>query len=406
MPRGQTSHTRFKIPIDVDIDITCGIKKQSQIAALLRETDVIIWDEVAPQNRHQIEAVNECLKDIRDSPDDFGGVTVVFGGDWAQTLPVVKNESLTPANVIEKCLVSSPLWPRLIKMRLSENMRLRSPDPVTRDYVTWMERLPYDPTMRELAELPESVHNSPSEEDLIQHVYRAEDVSAALQNSETSDYFAERCILCPKNDDVQAMNERIIDMLPTNDDAIVIYTAKHELPAGTPPPVRTFMTEDLMSLHNDKSVPPSSLRLRKGMCVMLLRNLNVARGLCNGSRMIILQHSRRELFVRLINAGDDESRYASIPRIWLETDVETSVYPFRRLQFPVRPCFAMTISKSQGQSLKVVGIDMRIDPFLHGQTYVAFSRTTDVSGVHVLIPENSDRKVKNVVYSDIYRLTR
>lgn len=132
------------------------------------------------------------------------------------------------------------------------------------------------------------------------------------------------------------------------------------------------MTEEMMALHNEKSIPPASLRLRSGMCVMLLRNLNVARGLCNGSRLIVLQHSRRELLVRVTKGPRGESEYASIPRIWLESDVESSVYQFKRLQIPVRPCFAMTISKSQGQSLKVVGIDMRVDPFLHGQTMLHF----------------------------------
>lgn len=195
----------------------------------------------------------------------------------------------------------------------------------------------------------------------------------------------------------------MIDSLPTQDNSVVTYIAKHEHLEGTPPAARVLLTEDLMMLHQEKSVPPSQLRFRRGMCVMLIRNLNVIRGLCNGSRLIILQHSRRELYVRVLNATS-ESEYASIPRIWLQSDAEHSVYPFKRLQFPVRPCFSLTISKSQGQTLKVVGVDLRVDPFLHGQTYVAFSRSSDPNGVYVLLPEGCGRDVKNVVYTEIYRL--
>lgn len=65
----------------------------------------------------------------------------------------------------------------------------------------------------------------------------------------------------------------------------------------------------------------------------------------------------------------------------------------------------MTINKSQGQSMTVVGIDMRIDLFLRGHTNVAFTRTTDVKGVHVLLAEGSNRDVKNVIYPQMNRLT-
>src|SRR5438045_671850 len=48
-----------------------------------------------------------------------------------------------------------------------------------------------------------------------------------------------------------------------------------------------------------------------------------------------------------------------------------------RKQFPIRVCFAMTINKSQGQSLGRVGIYLNLEVFSHGQLYVSFSRTTD-----------------------------
>ena len=71
-----------------------------------------------------------------------------------------------------------------------------------------------------------------------------------------------------------------------------------------------------------------------------------------------------------------------------------------RKQFPVKLCFAMTINKSQRQSLKYVGVDLRCPPFMHGQLYVALSRVTSLCGVSVLLPENTDT-THNVVYSEL-----
>ena len=64
-----------------------------------------------------------------------------------------------------------------------------------------------------------------------------------------------------------------------------------------------------------------------------------------------------------------------IPRIPLIS----SDYPFnfKRLQFPIKVCFAITINKAQGQSLCVAGIDLRSSCFSHGQFYVACSRISE-----------------------------
>jgi hypothetical protein len=49
-------------------------------------------------------------------------------------------------------------------------------------------------------------------------------------------------------------------------------------------------------------------------------------------------------------------------------------FDFKRLQFPVRLAFAMLISKAQGQSRKVAGINLETPYFSHGQLYVACTR--------------------------------
>src|SRR5436190_20950930 len=65
---GTTAHSRFKIPIDIQSDSTCNIPTQSNLADLIRETDLVFWDEAPMQNRHTFEAVDRTLKDLRSDP--------------------------------------------------------------------------------------------------------------------------------------------------------------------------------------------------------------------------------------------------------------------------------------------------------------------------------------------------
>jgi ATP-dependent DNA helicase PIF1 len=82
----------------------------------------------------------------------------------------------------------------------------------------------------------------------------------------------------------------------------------------------------------------------------------------------------------------------------------------RRHQFHVRPTFAMTINKAQGQTLKMVNIFMPKPVFTHGQLYVAMSRIGCLEGVKLLVTngwedahENAPAGVYicNVVYIEV-----
>ena len=70
-------------------------------------------------------------------------------------------------------------------------------------------------------------------------------------------------------------------------------------------------------------------------------------------------------------------------------------FEFKRLQFPVRLSFAMTINKFQGQSLSVCGINLENPCFSHGQLYVACSRVGKPSDLFIYAPGN---QTKNIVY--------
>ena len=82
--------------------------------------------------------------------------------------------------------------------------------------------------------------------------------------------------------------------------------------------------------------------------------------------------------------------------------------PLKRLQFPVRLAFAMTINKSQGQSVEHVGINLQISVFFHRQLYVAFSKCTLSLNISVLLSEQSQesRRTLNVVYKEVFNSIR
>ena len=119
---GTTAHSRFKIPIDIHADSTCNIPAQSHLAELLRETQLVFWDEAPMQHRYTFEAVNRTMKDIRKDPRPFGGVVFCFCGDFRQILPVVPR-----GQIVSACIKRSPLWEHVQSLSLNINMRLLSP---------------------------------------------------------------------------------------------------------------------------------------------------------------------------------------------------------------------------------------------------------------------------------------
>jgi len=146
--------------------------------------------------------------------------------------------------------------------------------------------------------------------------------------------------------------------------------------------------------------PLHELRLKKYAIVMLIRNLNIENGLCNGTRMLV-EEMRPNLIVCRLLTGDRAGQMVYIPRITLCCDGE---YPsdLHRHQFPLVLAFAMTVNKAQGQTLERLGIDLTKDVFSHGQLYVALSRVRSWNSLRIrLLETNNERKVMNVVYREV-----
>nr|KAJ0207352.1 hypothetical protein LSAT_V11C500293940 [Lactuca sativa] len=223
---GRTTHSRFRIPINLTEDSYCRINPKSDLASLVRKTSLIIWDEAPMVHKHAFEVLDRTLKDIlkcvnpTNSNIPFGGKVIVFGGDFRQILPVVPGGSRQ--NIVNASLSSSYLWQQCKVHKLTKNMRLTvGSDPSAiekiRDFADWLLDIgegnlggPNDGEA--IVDIPRDIvitnpHDPISS--LISFVY-----PSLLDNFNIADYFQERAILAPKNEVVQEINDRLLSLFP------------------------------------------------------------------------------------------------------------------------------------------------------------------------------------------------
>ena len=68
-------------------------------------------------------------------------------------------------------------------------------------------------------------------------------------------------------------------------------------------------------------------------------------------------------------------------------------FQFKRKQFPIRPSFAVTVNKAQGQTILNVGVYLPEPVFSHGQLYVALSRATERLNIRILAVPAAEKDV-------------
>nr|GEV01763.1 hypothetical protein [Tanacetum cinerariifolium] len=121
MTEGRTTHSLFKIPINLTTSSMCNIKKQSGLDKLLCQAKLIIWDEASTAKRQFVEAVDRTMQDATGVKLPFGGKIMVLGGDFRQVLPVIRGG--TRAQIVDSSLRMSPLWSIIKRMRVTINIR-------------------------------------------------------------------------------------------------------------------------------------------------------------------------------------------------------------------------------------------------------------------------------------------
>jgi ATP-dependent exoDNAse (exonuclease V) alpha subunit len=148
--------------------------------------------------------------------------------------------------------------------------------------------------------------------------------------------------------------------------------------------VNTYPSEFLNTLEVS-GMPSHKLSFKIGAPVMLLRNIDPSVGLCNGMCLIVRRFTMRDIEAEIIGKGADNVTFIS--RIKFIFDYNNLPFTLARKQFPLRLVYAMTIYKSQRQTLFHVGLHLANDVFSHGQLYVAFSFTKVIANVKFQLPD-------------------
>ena len=143
-----------------------------------------------------------------------------------------------------------------------------------------------------------------------------------------------------------------------------------------------YPVEHLNSI-NCSELPLAKLLLKAGCPIIILKNLDASHKVCNESREILTRYRNRVLEVKLLG-GQHAEETVFIPRIYNQPTKDQNSFKFIRKQFPVKLCFSMTINKSQRQTLKHVGLDLRTPVFTYGQFYVEVFRVTSVSNIKAI----------------------
>ncbi|GJX54838.1 DNA helicase [Tanacetum coccineum] len=293
LPSGRTTHSIFKLPLELTEESICGIKK-THAEQLLAETHLIIWDESPMNDRRCFEALDRTLRDIMDTPNQlFGGKSIVLGGEFRQTLSMKKGAS--KLEIVASSIAELELWHHFKVCTLTKNMQLmqtiknQAEQNLSRVFANWLldigngsigEPNTSDPQNSSWVYIPER-YSIPDDEHgiskLIDFIYDKN----TLQNPNTQE-LQQKAIVCPRNDTADSTKSEILKMI--EGESVIYKSSDEAIPLKNDGGVIELLypTEYLNSLQF-LGFPPHELQLKVGKPIMLLRNVNL-QGACVTAR--------------------------------------------------------------------------------------------------------------------------
>jgi ATP-dependent DNA helicase PIF1 len=304
-------------------------------------TDILIVDEISMMTPELLEKLNDIAKGIRKSKAPFGGIQVIFVGDFFQ-LPPVTREGET------KFVFESPLWSEIIQETI---------------FLTTINRQKEPEFQQVLTEARVGKLSSKSVDILKSRMipWQGEEIKPTL--------------LYSRRAEVDRINEMNLKSLTGERRT---YEAKFTLGSKAPSDMKatsSILVEAAKKFDIDASYV-TELEIAVGAQVMLLVNLDQDLGLVNGSRGIVTGFSETGLpIVRFKNNVRTIIDYYS----WPLGDIEHAY----RSQIPLRLAYAITCHKAQGATLDCALIDIGSSTFEFGQAYVALSRVKSLDSLYV-----------------------
>ena len=311
-------------------------------------TDILVVDEVSMMSKHLFELLDTIGKTVRKNNKPFGGIQLIFSGDFYQLPPIGSYKN--PSTMLF-CFESSQ----------------------------WMD------TFDTQIELNQIFRQSNKQFIEILHEIRCGIVSKKSCNAirkrmrlSSSDKIRPVRI-SPIKQTVQTINNREMSKLINTEtivyDAKPVYAPPQDVVCGkkAPPSKSRQLQEEKYLLKN--CLCEEILQLKKGSQVMCIANLDVEHGLSNGSTGIITSFEQGLPMVKFHNGRKTIISY----HIWQSDNIPG----FGLKQIPLILAWAITIHKSQGATLESVEMDLGSNIFACGQTYVALSRVRDIKNLYV-----------------------
>lgn len=388
---GRTAHGQLRIPIDCDAASYLDLKvnEKHEICA----AGALLWDEASMVSDHVADCVNKSFQDILQCPLPFGGMPVLFLGDWRQLLPVVRRSS-GEHHTIQKCI----WWQSVTILKLLHNWRCQQP--------AWLQLLD-DVGMGRIDEVRVAAVSVRSTlDDVIEHVW-ADAASCAT---------AQKAIVTLTLEDAAEVNDKIIRAIPG--ECITALCNDTYMDCKEP----DLYPEDFVRSLNISGVPPGTLQLKVGARYIIIRNIDYANGIVNGAQVLCTSvttrhfigatphctahnhcHCQPRLFTMAAGTilyGPHAGTRVMLPRMTFIITTSQSHLPFSimRRQYALIPGYAYTVHRSQGSTLDLLGIYFNGAPFCHGLLYTALSRVRgEWRSITVHVPTDSAPALHNCV---------
>mgnify|MGYP001580592362 CR=1 FL=1 len=330
------------------------VKSDSKNVKRITETNLLIIDEISMFGAKLLEKVDFVFRKITNIDKPFGGIQVIFGGDFMQ-LPPVKDE----------WIFTNEIWEEFNFVPIILNKGWRYDDI---EYFNLMMRIRIGTF-------------TSSDVFLLKSRVKAYDV---LEKSITESRKNKKIdviiptVLYSRKKDVLWHNNTEMEELTTEK---VEYNAVDDFTSLSGKSVKHDYYIDLLN-----EIIPQKIELKIGAQVMLKVNLDPGCGLVSGSRGVVIEHDDNVITVKFRKSQKTIriQRYS-----WVLEDDEVYIV---RTQFPLILAWALTIHKGQGSTLDYAVCDLGPSIFSPGQAYVALSRVRNIECLYII--EFSERSIK------------
>jgi len=334
-----------------DDTIIRRISQKKELKSHWKTTEILIVDEVSMMSKRMFELLNKIAKRIRGKDTPFGGMQVVFVGDFFQLPPIEK----------DGFCFESDAWFEVFpkEQHLELKTFFRQSDPVYIDILMKVRKGQLD--KESIAMLEKYVARD-----------RDQPITKVVPLRKHADFINQSMFdkLTESSHDFKADIRKDITVYVK--DGKTIDSKLISSCNGLSEQDKDRELDSLMKNHN---LCPC-LSLKKGTQVMCTRNIDLDHQICNGSQGIVVDIVKDRPVVLFSNGY----------RMMMEkTLFQSEIYPTLGIgQYPLSLAWAVTIHKIQGCSLTHAQIDIGESIFEYGQTYVALSRVKTMDGLYLM----------------------